>query len=267
MQKQTSGSIPSGRISRRLFLGMAAACCMPPCLGGWTKKVFGLSLESNHASGADFGTVDPTPAPAPQERKPVKSAPAAVFSKKRLFGTVEFRSKIKNMPKWERVLQQVDGEGDMEARLTRNNRKKEAQMWLDIKNAAATADMLETAKAVNHFFNRWPYRTDVQVYGLPDYWATPEQFIKSSGDCEDYAIAKFYAMKELGVPDENHRIVVLKDKIRNLDHAIMALYIGEDVYILDNMTNMVHTHEMYKHYQPYFSVNEEFRWAHVPPSR
>ena len=45
---------------------------------------------------------------------------------------------------------------------------------------------------------RTTYLEDLANYGLPDYWATPLQFLDRDGDCEDYAIAKFVSLRELG---------------------------------------------------------------------
>ncbi len=62
------------------------------------------------------------------------------------------------------------------------------------------------------------------------------------------------------------RIVVLKDTLRNLDHAVTAVYLDGDAWILDNLSNAVLSHKRLSHYRPQFSVNEEYRWAHLTPS-
>ena len=102
---------------------------------------------------------------------------------------------------------------------------------------------------------------------MTDYWATPREFLKKSGDCEDYSIAKFYALKELGFSGDAMRVVALKDRIRNIGHAVLAVYTDGDIFILDNQTIMVLSHVKYKHYVPQYSVNEKFRWMHVPPKK
>lgn len=182
----------------------------------------------------------------------------------RLFGTVEFKSRLKNMPKWERVLREYSGKSGIDAAFG-PNRQREAKAWAALKEKHKGSSPLEKAKAVNVFFNQWPYRTDQQVYGVSDYWATPDEFIKNSGDCEDYAITKMYALMQLGVEASSLRVVALHDNIRNLDHAVLALYVNETVYILDNVTRLVLTHDNFMHYRPYFSINGVFKWTHVPP--
>ena len=54
---------------------------------------------------------------------------------------------------------------------------------------------------VNDFFNNVGYGDDKKVYGVNDYWATPYEFLaRDKGDCEDYVIGKYFALKYLGVP-------------------------------------------------------------------
>jgi predicted transglutaminase-like cysteine proteinase len=205
---------------------------------------------------------DAAPAESPA-RAPTGGAPAAKWAD-RLFGTVEFRSKLKDLPKWERVVRAWAGKSGIDDAFG-PSRQREAQAWQQIKAKAAGSGALEKTRAVNAFFNQWPYRLDKDVYGVSDYWATPAEFIKNSGDCEDYAITKMYALKQLGVKAEHLRIVALKDNIRNLDHAVLAVYIEGTIYILDNVTKLVLTHDKFQHYRPYFSVNAVYKWTHIPP--
>ena len=56
---------------------------------------------------------------------------------------------------------------------------------------------------VNSFFNKFQYKQDSKLYASSDYWATKKEFLmRGFGDCEDYAIAKYAALVELGVPLE-----------------------------------------------------------------
>ena len=59
---------------------------------------------------------------------------------------------------------------------------------------------LEKLEAVNTFFNKVRYASDMKIYKKRDYWATPWEFLgKDRGDCEDYVISKYFALKYLGV--------------------------------------------------------------------
>ena len=195
------------------------------------------------------------------------ATPASAPSKKmlHLFGYVEFRGKIKNMPKWERVLNEERRrptfEGDLNASLT----PKVAENWLRLREKIKDAPVMEQMKAVNTFFNKWPYKTDIVLWRVEDYWATVREFVRKSGDCEDYAIAKYYALRSLGIPASQLRIVAVIEKIRGIGHAILVVFVNDNAYVLDNLSSMVLVHSRLTNYEPKFSVNEEFRWAHVKP--
>lgn len=182
----------------------------------------------------------------------------------RLFGTVEFKGKISRLPLWTGVLDRMlawkgyFNSGEMSKLPSKSG-------WQMLKKEVGPLDPMGRLKAVNKFFNQWPYRLDAANYGLPDYWAIPLEFLKKSGDCEDYAIAKFYALQEFGFSGDEMRIVAVKDVIRGIGHAVLVVWLDGDAYVLDNQTNMVLPHTRYKHYVPQYSVNEQFRWMHVPP--
>ena len=117
------------------------------------------------------------------------------------------RSKIGKMPKWTSVLEKERKNPGYVA-----NRQFPGQgAWKDIKAKLSGMSPLEQVKAVNVLINRWPYRTDMDVWGVMDYWETPVEFFQKSGDCEDFAIAKYFALRDLGFPASQMRIVVLKD--------------------------------------------------------
>lgn len=188
------------------------------------------------------------------------------FHNIRLFDTIAFRGSQKALPNWTRVLAIAKRQTDaMMACKATDGCSSATQSWQHIQKQVAGLPRFEQLKKVNAYFNRWPYRPDQDVYGKSDYWATPQEFLQSSGDCEDYSICKYYALKQLGIDDINLRIVVLTDTIRNVNHAVLAVSLEEDTYILDNITDLVYSHTRYKHYLPHYSVNERYRWAHVRP--
>jgi predicted transglutaminase-like cysteine proteinase len=195
------------------------------------------------------------PAPLPAAGQQIKPL--------RLFGTVEFRSALKNLPKWERVLASEAKTPTFApgGKIPSNVRPR----WDKLEAELRGKSPLEQIQGVNNFFNQWPYKTDPAVWGVEDYWATPQEFMQKSGDCEDYAITKYYALRSLGIPASQLRIVALKDTLRNLGHAVLAYIDGDKVYILDNLTNLVLSHQKLTHYDPQFSVNEEYLWRHVKP--
>jgi predicted transglutaminase-like cysteine proteinase len=106
------------------------------------------------------------------------------------------------------------------------------------------------------------YILDIKNWGEEDYWATPYQFLKKHGDCEDYAISKYFTLKALGVPIEDMRVVALQDQNLNLGHAVLVVYVGDQPMLLDNQIASVVPANSIKHYNPVFSINESGWWLH-----
>jgi len=135
--------------------------------------------------------------------------------------------------------------------------------WREIVVAAKGLPRKDRLRSINTSFNGWPYKLDMEVYGVREYWATPKEFIIRSGDCEDYSIAKYYALRNVGFSKDELRIVAVRDTIRGFGHAIMAAYVDGDILILDNTSKLVLSHTKFGHYGPQVSMNETSRWAHV----
>lgn len=187
---------------------------------------------------------------------------------KGLFRSHEFRSTLKALPNWTRVMATAEVQTEAFYACDAENEvcSATALSWQKILRQSVDLSAMEQLKAVNSYFNRWPYRLDIDVYGVSDYWATPGEFLKLSGDCEDYSITKYYALRKLGFAIDDMRIVLLKDNIRNIAHAILAVSLEGESYVLDNVSDLMLSHLKYKHYVPQYSVNEFYRWAHVSPS-
>lgn len=182
----------------------------------------------------------------------------------RIFQTAAFRGSFKALPKWKRVLSMAQKQvKTLSVCNFRTACPPGAASWLRIKRDAEGKDRVTQLKMVNAFFNSWPYRLDVEAYGASDWWATPQEFLRLSGDCEDYAIIKYFMLRELGFAASDLRIVILKDRIRNIGHAILVVFLQGDALVLDNVTSAIFSHRKYKHYVPQFSVNEKYRWSHI----
>lgn len=117
-------------------------------------------------------------------------------------------------------------------------------------------------ETVNRELNRIPYVLDQQNWGVSDYWATVDEFLEHDGDCEDYAIAKYMALKAAGLPPGDMRIVVLQDLNLGIPHAILAVRDGNRWLILDNQIKEVMPDTAIVHYRPIYSINEQSWWLH-----
>ncbi|MHA1599277.1 MAG: transglutaminase-like cysteine peptidase [Alphaproteobacteria bacterium] len=184
-----------------------------------------------------------------------------------VFGSVEVRSEsLTGLPQWTRVLAVMQAEAPAFDRCTTNAAECATPVlknWRKIITSAKSLNRRDKLMAVNNFFNRWPYKLDPEIYGLSEYWATPREFMTRSGDCEDFSIAKYFALRELGFSRDEMRIVILMDEIRGIGHAVLAIYEGNDILVLDSLSNLILSHSLYRHYKPQYSMNETTRWAHI----
>lgn len=72
--------------------------------------------------------------------------------------------------------------------------QRQIDAWAALLKSPPQGDIKDTLNRVNQFFNsRMRFRDDITVWGQQDYWATPIEFLrKGAGDCEDYALAKYF---------------------------------------------------------------------------
>lgn len=182
-----------------------------------------------------------------------------------LFGTRETRStKLGPFQKWVGMLTRQKSERELYDGPCTARRFNRCHLheWRQLLRDIAGKDRVAQMAAVNSFMNRAPYIEDSVNYGVPDYWATPLQFMDMDGDCEDYAIAKFISLRQLGFPNDQMRIVVLDDTNLGIAHAILVVYIDGHAYVLDNQIPRVVPAEIINHYRPIYSINEDTWWLH-----
>ncbi len=181
----------------------------------------------------------------------------------KIFGSIEFKGSMKGLKQWLSVKDRHYKDDILVA----GSKLNHGTTWDSLMAKLKGKSVLDQLKIVNNFWNHWPYKQDSKLYKAPDYWATPSEFRKRSGDCEDYAIAKYFTLRSAGFPMEDMRIVVVKDTILKLAHAILAVYVDGEIYILDNLSKNVLSHKRIRNYIPQYSVNEKNRWMHVMPKK
>jgi predicted transglutaminase-like cysteine proteinase len=182
-----------------------------------------------------------------------------------LFGTREVRSaSLGPFQKWTGVLaRQIDERALYDGPCTeRRFNRCHLLEWRQLLRDIADSDPAAQLEAVNSFMNRAPYVTDPVNYGVPDYWATPLQFMTKDGDCEDYAIAKFMSLRQLGFRNGQMRVAVVDDLNLGIAHAILVVYLDGRAFVLDNQIARVVPAEIVRHYRPIYSINEDAWWLH-----
>ncbi len=136
-------------------------------------------------------------------------------------------------------------------------RGKQLNALLSRLNGASIDDQLT---GVNRFFNQFKHRFDEEVWGEKDYWATPEEFLgRHTGDCEDYVIAKYFALRYLGVPDERLYLTYVKALKQNVAHMVLTYFEEPNgiPLVLDNYELRIKTADKRQDLLPVYSFNAE----------
>ncbi len=145
-----------------------------------------------------------------------------------------------------------------------------ALQQLIAKGARATDE--SRVRATNQFFNdAVHYADDIDIWGRSDYWASPlETLAKGVGDCEDYAIAKYFSLLAMGMPPSRLRMVFVRAMLdgpggRSQAHMVLAYYpaIGSEPLILDNLVTEVLPASRRVDLVPVYSFNSEGLWQGV----
>jgi predicted transglutaminase-like cysteine proteinase len=176
----------------------------------------------------------------------------------RLFDTNETQStKMDPFTKWTGAVEKMAKEQTDVARFAARFKS-----WVAFLDTLKGKPVSEQLKEVNAFMNRSQYILDNRNWGVKDYWASPGEFLAKFGDCEDFSIAKYMALKYLGFSPDDLRLVAVKDMNLQVGHAILAVYAEDKIFILDNQIKMVADSRRIHHYKPVYSINEKFWWRH-----
>ena len=138
--------------------------------------------------------------------------------------------------------------------------------WEDIiRTTDRSKSDLEKLEIVNQFFNsRVRYASDIEVWKTKDYWATPLEFLcRNAGDCEDFAIAKFFTLKEIGVKEEKLNIMYVKALQYGIAHMVLSYYSTPtaEPLILDNLIDGIAPASKRPDLQPVLGFNGSGLWT------
>lgn len=108
--------------------------------------------------------------------------------------------------------------------------------------------------------------SDLAQYGQLDVWASPLATLTRGGDCEDYAIAKFVALRRAGVVPEDLRILIMRDTVRGEDHAVAAARLDGHWLTLDNRRLAMVEDSDIRNYRPTYVIDQHsvMRYTDVP---
>jgi predicted transglutaminase-like cysteine proteinase len=136
--------------------------------------------------------------------------------------------------------------------------------FMEIIDIASKKGFRDKLTFVNSSINRLiTYKSDMAVYGVTDYWATPSEILEHrAGDCEDYVILKMTALLRAGVPAQSMAFVVLQDRRRKFFHAVLSVSTGSGTFILDSLSNIVAMDSDLPDYVPLYSFSTDRAWIH-----
>jgi len=137
------------------------------------------------------------------------------------------------------------------------------QEWRHLAEQDKGKPELEKLKLVNHFFNQSVFVSDLEHWGKEDYWATPVEMLSTNGgDCEDFTIAKYFTLKEMGVPEQRMQITYVKALRLNQAHMVLTYFPtpGADPLVLDNLIDEIKPASQRNDLLPVYSFNGEGLW-------
>lgn len=106
--------------------------------------------------------------------------------------------------------------------------------WHHLLNGLRDVSRGDAIGAVHRAVNALPYVSDMQNWGMADRWATPEEMFTRGGDCEDYALTKFFALRDLGVPVGAMQLAIVWDREDSEQHAVLFVESDGRRWMLDN---------------------------------
>jgi predicted transglutaminase-like cysteine proteinase len=146
-----------------------------------------------------------------------------------------------------------------------------AQRWMVAMAAQRGKAEIDQVRSINAYFNQSiEFHDDIEAWGVVDHWATPlEMLEKGMGDCEDYALAKYFSLLALGVLPQRMRLVYVRAQMSPANgggiqaHMVLAYYPSAegDPLILDNLVESVQSARRRSDLAPVFSFNSEGLWV------
>ena len=175
----------------------------------------------------------PAPTSEPQEHSTQMPMPAQPFA---LDATPVTDGEV--LDKWNVLVADIRSESEILGRCRTDaaHYPAAAKKFLDVIADGRAHDGRARVGVINRDINMAIRPTsDLAQWGVTDRWSAPLATLASGrGDCEDYAIAKYVALREAGLPESDVRLVIVRDLANRIDHAVAAARIDETWVMLDN---------------------------------
>lgn len=143
--------------------------------------------------------------------------------------------------------------------------KKRLQDWDKLIKQNQSKSEPEKLRLVNDFFNRIRYVSDLEHWGVEDFWATPAELLASNGgDCEDYAIAKYFTLVAMHVDPNKLKITYVKARVNNkmIAHMVLTYYTQPNAVplVLDSLNKQIRPATQRPDLTPVYAFNGDGLW-------
>ncbi|MES0870785.1 transglutaminase-like cysteine peptidase [Pseudovibrio sp. SCP19] len=114
-------------------------------------------------------------------------------------------------------------------------------VWVNLIKSAKSKPKFKRLAYVNRGINALlSYKSDQSIWGQADYWASPMDALgRRQGDCEDYAILKYWSLRKLGLAKDDLKVVAVFDQRTGQYHAVLDVQYKGGSYLLDNRSGRV----------------------------
>lgn len=133
--------------------------------------------------------------------------------------------------------------------------------WSALIARLRTLPRRERVLAVDRYFAGFGYTADIDVWRQDDFWATPYEFLaRRQGDCEEFAVAKYLALRAAGFDDGDLNLIGVTDRQSRRFHMVLAVDVDGETLILDNQAAAPVASLDLRRYEPAYVINQSNRW-------
>jgi len=136
--------------------------------------------------------------------------------------------------------------------------------WRDTISEGSTLSDMDRLHLANQFANRRiRFVSDNDHWQKSDYWATPLESLGSKGgDCEDFAIFKYFTLKAMGVDESKMRLMYVRALLINEPHMVLIYFENPKAMplVLDNLKTQILPASQRRDLKPVYSFNGQGLW-------
>ena len=137
------------------------------------------------------------------------------------------------------------------------------EQWKMLIDSGSQWSDIKKLTSVNDFVNQLNFVDDIIHWKKEDYWATPLQtLVTKGGDCEDFAIAKYFTLSAMGMDESKMRLTYVKALTINKAHMVVSYFVSPNAepLVLDNLNRQIVPASQRKDLIPVYSFNGTGLW-------